>query len=163
MRVWRVQERSDVLWCVCAAQQKYPAFDAYAALAWGLAMSASDCVAIWRTEDAFLIATVSQRFYLPEENRCDVLFLCSARDDGRSAASLMALVRTVRDWAVEKGCASLDLGCETDEDLGPLARRIGPSWRRLSYVIPLSRDSALSEPRDLGEEFYKWANTAWRV
>jgi hypothetical protein len=135
--VWRAAPR-DLPWIIEVAARKYPSFDADSALNWGAAMIHNDDVAILRTEDTWCVAVCGERFYAPGKQQAEVLLICSAREDRRSASQLLALVRAIYAWAIERGCRRLDFAAETTQcDLGPLVRRLGTPRRHSSYMLDL--------------------------
>jgi hypothetical protein len=135
--VWRAAPR-DLPWIIETAKRKYPAFDDAAALRWGAAMIHNDDVAILRTEDTWCVAVCGERFYAPGKRQAEVLLICSARADRRSASQLLALARAIYAWAIERGCWRLDFAAETTRcDLGPLVRRLGAPRQHASYMLEL--------------------------
>jgi hypothetical protein len=135
--VWRAAPR-DLPWIIEVASRKYPAFDADAALTWGAAMIHNADVAIVRTEDTWCVAVCGERFYAPGKRQAEVLLICSAREDRRSAPQLIALVRAIYAWAIERRCWRLDFAAETTQcDLGPLVRRLGSARQHSSYMLEL--------------------------
>jgi hypothetical protein len=135
--VWHARA-IDLPWIIETAIRKYPSFDANAALLWGAAHLKNDDVAILRTEDTWCVAVCGERFYAPGKRQAEVLLICSARDDRRSAPQLLALVRAIYAWAIERGCWRLDFAAETTRcDLGPLVRRLGTPRQHASYMLEL--------------------------
>jgi len=137
IKPWRMK-RLDQIWAVTVALNRYPRFDACAALSWANEMLDSDKVGMWRTEDVFLVAGLDERFYAPDEKSASIVFLCSARSDHRSAGQILALARTAKAWALERGCRRLDFSAETlGVDFGPIARRLGRAHQQIGYMIEL--------------------------
>lgn len=140
----RRAEESDLSWIIETARRKYPPFDDAAAMAWGKAMIREPDALVLRTRDAWCVACCGPRFWAPDTPLAHVLLLCSARDDRKSAWQLMALLRAVYKWAIERDCWRLDIESETvGDDFGPLAKRLsisGAVRQTTNYVVNLIED-----------------------
>ena len=125
--------------CVAIAAHKYPPFDIKAATAWGYAALNREDVAIFVTKNCFAVAVTYELFWAPAKAYASLILLCSGRDDKRSGGQLMALARSFNEWAIKRGCVRLDFDAETTGvDLGPLARRIGPTRPHSHYMVDLA-------------------------
>jgi len=107
-------------------------FDEQATRQWGLEALRSPKVLIAVGERGFGVAGVSAPFYAPRRLRGIMMFLAST---GAAGYEPCAILRYMVTWAKERGAVSFAFGEETGVNLEPLARRVGASKDRDSYVI----------------------------
>ena len=121
---------------VAIASRKYPAFDEAAGYVWGVAALKRDDVAIFVTQNCFVVAVTYERFWAPGRKYADLVLLASGRDDRRSGGQLLALARAVKQWIAGLGCERLYADdALAGVDLGAFVRRIGAPRQYCGYVI----------------------------
>jgi hypothetical protein len=130
----------DLPWMIETAVKKYPEFDQLAAWSWGQEWVNKDEMLFIRTQNVWLIAGEVRRFYAPSRKEAAVVFLCSERDDRKSAWECVALFRALLKWATHRGCYRVDTTAEPGQDFGPFVRRACRGMavtEQINYMIKL--------------------------
>lgn len=121
-------DRADIPWLGRIFSRRYAEFDAGATEAWfvnNILPNPTNYLAI-RTDDAFLIAYITNEPWLPNDWHCYVSVLCT--DDEKGAGVIwqsMTLLRCARVWAKYRGCVSWRFYTDTPVEIGTLMKRLG--------------------------------------
>ena len=121
-------DRADIPWLGWIFARRYPKYDAGATEAWfvnNILPNPTNYLAI-RTDDAFLIAYITNEPWLPNDWHCYVSVLCADDEKGaRIIWQTLTLLRCTRVWALYRGCVSWRVYSDTSNQIGPLMRRVG--------------------------------------
>jgi hypothetical protein len=88
-----------------------------------------------RTQNAFAISMLSCLPWAPNENECNVVFICA--DHGAMWES-MKLLRDSIEWAKHRKCARWRLASNTEHDLHVMAKRLGATEMTPRFTMEFS-------------------------
>jgi len=105
---------------------------------WALRALQNPDVLIAVGERSFGISGVSAPFWAPSKRRGVMVFLASTNGSGYEPC---ALLRYMVKWALkDRGATTYHFGEDTGANLAPLARRVGATLDRASYVVTNGQD-----------------------
>ena len=85
-------------------------------------------------ERCFAVGSVSATFYRPDVRKGYMLFLAGLPG---AVFEECAALRYLISWAKERGAQSFHFGEQTGVNLAPIARRVGATVDRPSYVVEM--------------------------
>lgn len=130
----RAATSADIPFLLDVARARYTeAFDAAAVRAFLAGAIANPSLCVLRSERGGAVAAITKAFW-GGPSKAYLLFIVALPGRGLASDGL-ALVRAVDAWRRERGAESLHFGEDTGMDFAPLARRLGATTDRPSYVI----------------------------
>jgi hypothetical protein len=126
---------ADLPWMHRLFRLRYPNnYDANTADTW-FAETVLKCPTLFlsiRTKDAFLIALLSNKPWLPDD--FEVFVIVVAADHGKIWQT-PTLLRHSIDWAKRRGAKKWRFQSDTTHDIKPLMRRVGATAEEPRYIV----------------------------
>lgn len=127
---------ADVDWGVALGRTHYPGeFDEASVRAWALARIAEPSMVFLRTDHAFLVGHLAERYNAPGRKQAFLTLLYA--EPGNYGREVLRLVEGLRDWAAERGAAKVWIGDVSGHDLGRIAEMLGGRFAGRTYVVDL--------------------------
>jgi len=121
---------NDLSWMLSLAYKRYGPYDPGKILAYLADALASPKGFCWRSDRAFIIASLMVPVWRAEQPDCHIVALCAEAGGHWQAIKLL---RASMTWAREHRCRQWRFGSETNHDISALAKYVGahpsqPSW-----------------------------------
>lgn len=137
----RRMQPADVDWAIDVAAQHYDGrFNASAVRAWALARLPEPAMVFLRSDHAFGVAHLGERYHAPGHKQAYLTLLYA--EPGNHGLDVVRIMDGLRQWAAGQGVTKFWFGDVTGHDMAKLAKVLGGRLAGHTYVVDLDGDPA---------------------
>ena len=132
---------SDIDWAIGLAKQHYgDKFDAVSVRTWALARLSEPAMVFLRTDHAFGVAHLGERYNAPGHKQAYLTLLYA--EPGNHGLEVVRIMDGLRQWGKGVGVSKFWFGDVTGHDMAKLAKVLGGRLAGHTYVVDLDGDPA---------------------